>query len=542
MLRPKDRAAAHLRLPVVGVSLLALVVAAPVGAVAARENPKKKAPGQLWREFPLGRALQQPSRTTTISAATRTRSTEKPKAAPTRATSAKTPQPAPTPTPSPTPASAPAPAPAPAEPAPLDLPGKGQGTTFADFALVIGYAAAAVLLVLGVVGLTGRVRRLRRSLPARAAPLAASNPPAHALAREQHARDPWLVAERPPELDLTETGLAQTDELEREDYFDGLVVPAEEVALPAADVGSLPEPEIEPAERRDDVAATAAALELVPDYYLEAEETAETEPEATSPPEVVEATEEPAVVVVGLDVSNVEQPELEPIPAADSPVEAKMTDVDETPDIEPERDGPVEVAGTAEEPAVVGVGLDGRDVAEAEEVGHSAPGEDSFVEVGDRVATILQAAVEAAERIRREAIDEAATIRSRAETDAAARFTQLTAEIERVNSESQARAEALREEGERYVAERLLEADAEADKVIAEAEVQAQARRAAAEEAARIEDEARRRQAILKEAALALEQRLRGALEGIQDVSTDLEEALLEELANAGEQRRDLAV
>lgn len=537
MLGPKERVAAQLRLPVVGVSLLALVVAAPVGAVAARENPKKKAPGQLWREFPLGRALQQPSRMTTISTATRFRSTEKPKAAaaPTRATSAEKPRPAPTPAPASTPA------PAPAEPAPLDLPGKGQGTTFADFALVIGYAAAAVLLVLGGVGLTGRVRRLRRRGLARAVPVAANNRAAHAVAREQYAPDPRLVAGPPAELDLTETALAETDELERQDFFDGLVDPAEEAALPAADVGSLPEPEIDAAERRDDVAATAAEFELVPDYSLEAEETAETELEPTSPPEFAEEIEEPAVSVVGLDVSTVDQPELEPIPAADSSVEAKMTDVDETPDIA-QRDSPVEVAGTAEEPAVVAVGLAGSDVAEAEEVGHSEPGKDGFVEVGDRVATILQAAVEAAERIRREAIDEAATIRGQAETDAAARFTQLTAEIERVNSESQARAEALREEGERYVAERLLEADAEADKVIAEAEAQAQARRAAAEEAARIEDEARRRQAILKEAALALEQRLRGALEGIQHVSTDLEEALLEELSNAGEQRRDLAV
>lgn len=90
---------------------------------------------------------------------------------------------------------------------------------------------------------------------------------------------------------------------------------------------------------------------------------------------------------------------------------------------------------------------------------------DSFVEVGDRavtilqaagdrVVTILQAAQEVAERTRRDAHEEAATIRSQAEKDAAARIKRLTKEIEQVNSERQTGAQSLRDEGERCTDDR----------------------------------------------------------------------------------------
>ena len=482
--------------------MLALALAAPVGALSARESPKKKPPGQLWREFPLGRTLQQPSRTTTSSAATRARSTEKPKssATPKRARSTE-------------PRQAPAPAPNPRAPAPIDLPGKGQSITFADFALVIGYASGAILLVLGVVGVTARVRRLRQGRSAEAGTVAAS----------------------PPEPEVREENdLGETFELEREDYFAGLGDTAEETApLPAAAAASPPEPEV-PETDLDET------FELEREDYFAglgdtAEETAPLPAAAASAPpepEVSDVHEPEIEPAEGLEVGDAAE-ELEPIPLAGFPVEAELADDDGTPELAPEPES------LLEEPTVIPAQAEASDGGELRD---AEPADDSFDEIGDRVATILQAAVEAAEGIRQEAVEEAATIRSQAEVDAAARFRQLTAEIERVNSESQARAQALREEGERYVAERLLEADAEADKVMAQAEAQAQARRAAAEEAARIEDEARRRQAILREAALALEARLRGALEGIQHVSTDLEEALLEELPDAEAQRRDLAV
>jgi hypothetical protein len=156
--------------------------------------------------------------------------------------------------------------------------------------------------------------------------------------------------------------------------------------------------------------------------------------------------------------------------------------------------------------------------------------------VGDQVGAILAAAEEDAERIRREVHDQAAAIRRQTEMTFAAGTAELTREIERIKSQAVADARSLREEAEHYAVEHLQSANERATMVIARAEAKAQARRATAEETARLVDETSRRQAALKEAANALEahlrtgveERLSAAHQGLQNLTSGLEEILSE--------------
>jgi hypothetical protein len=154
--------------------------------------------------------------------------------------------------------------------------------------------------------------------------------------------------------------------------------------------------------------------------------------------------------------------------------------------------------------------------------------------VGDRVGASLAAAEEDADRMRREVDEETAAIRRQTERALSAGSADLAKEIERIKSEAIAVAQSLREEAERDAAERLRSASEEAAKVLARADAKANARRASAAEAARLVDEAQRRQAVLKEATDALEERLRtgvegglhAAHEGLLQLSSSLEELL----------------
>jgi hypothetical protein len=154
--------------------------------------------------------------------------------------------------------------------------------------------------------------------------------------------------------------------------------------------------------------------------------------------------------------------------------------------------------------------------------------------VGDRVGASLAAAEEDADRMRREVDEETAAIRRQTERALSAGSADLAKEIERIKSEAVAAAQSLREEAERDAAERLRSASEEAAKVLARADAKANARRASAAEAARLVDEAQRRQAVLKEATDALEERLRtgvegglhAAHEGLLQLSSSLEELL----------------
>ena len=161
--------------------------------------------------------------------------------------------------------------------------------------------------------------------------------------------------------------------------------------------------------------------------------------------------------------------------------------------------------------------------------------------VGDRVGAILAAAEEDAERMRREVHEEAAAIRHQTERTLAAGTAELTSEIEHIKSEAVADARSLREAAEHYAVEHLQSANERAAMVIARAEAKAQARRASAEEAARLVDETSRRQVALEEAADALEEHLRAGVEerlsaahqGLQNLTSGLEEILSEKLTDA---------
>lgn len=154
--------------------------------------------------------------------------------------------------------------------------------------------------------------------------------------------------------------------------------------------------------------------------------------------------------------------------------------------------------------------------------------------VGDQVGAILAAAEEDAERMRREVHEEAAAMRRQSESALAAGTADLAREIERIKAEAVADARSLREEAEREAAERLRSASEEAAKRLARADAKAEARRASAAETARIVDEAAKRHAALRESTETLEDRLRmgvevglrAAQEGLQQLSSGLEELL----------------
>jgi hypothetical protein len=161
--------------------------------------------------------------------------------------------------------------------------------------------------------------------------------------------------------------------------------------------------------------------------------------------------------------------------------------------------------------------------------------------VGDQVGVILAAAEEDAERMRREVHEEAAAIRRQTERTLAAGTAALTQEIERIKSEAVTDARSLREDAEHYAVEHLQSAKERAAEIVAKADARAQARRASAEEAARLVDEASRRQAATKEAADALEAHLRAGVEerlntaqqGLQNLTSGLEEILGEKVLDA---------
>ena len=102
-------------------------------------------------------------------------------------------------------------------------------------------------------------------------------------------------------------------------------------------------------------------------------------------------------------------------------------------------------------------------------------------EVADRVAAVLLAAEEVAERIRQEAREEASAIRRAAESAASARIQELTQAAREQHEKAEAYSWDLRETSQSYALERRREADAEAERILADAVAQARAIRSAAE-------------------------------------------------------------
>jgi hypothetical protein len=146
-----------------------------------------------------------------------------------------------------------------------------------------------------------------------------------------------------------------------------------------------------------------------------------------------------------------------------------------------------------------------------------------FDEVGSQVGGVLRAAGEAAEQIRADALQQAATLREQAQADAV-----------RLRNEAEAHAKETRHAGETYAANHRREAEETVRRLIEESEAQARAVREAAEDMAKkIEDGARQHQIKVREEARSLEDRMQNSLEGLRDLASDLQELI------QGKQKRE---
>jgi hypothetical protein len=146
-----------------------------------------------------------------------------------------------------------------------------------------------------------------------------------------------------------------------------------------------------------------------------------------------------------------------------------------------------------------------------------------FDEVGSQVGGVLRAAGEAAEQIRADALQQAASLREQAQADAV-----------RLRNEAEAQSKETRHAGETYAANHRREAEETVRKLIEESETQARAVREAAEDMAKqIEDAARQHQIKVREEARSLEERMQNSLEGLRDLASDLQELI------QGKQKRE---
>lgn len=159
---------------------------------------------------------------------------------------------------------------------------------------------------------------------------------------------------------------------------------------------------------------------------------------------------------------------------------------------------------------------------------------ENYAQVGEQVASVLGAAHQAAEEIRKTALEEAERIRDEAREDAASMSEEARRAAERTRRESEAlRAEAdeyskeARESADRYVAMSRQQVEDEATEQRAEVERQAREMQRAAERRARtIETEAlQRRKAIIEEGERS-EARLEQLLGVFRGMTSQLEDVL----------------
>jgi hypothetical protein len=159
----------------------------------------------------------------------------------------------------------------------------------------------------------------------------------------------------------------------------------------------------------------------------------------------------------------------------------------------------------------------------------------AYSEVGERIAAILDAAEEAAERIRTTARDEAAGILRHAHHTAAQRVEELTREPERLRDEAAQAAHRTREEADAYAAETRSDADRAARDAVATAQREAdELRQAAHDEVRRIEEDGRRRgQEIAAEIKALTDlrddtaRRVQEVVAGLRSAASGLEERVL---------------
>jgi hypothetical protein len=150
-------------------------------------------------------------------------------------------------------------------------------------------------------------------------------------------------------------------------------------------------------------------------------------------------------------------------------------------------------------------------------------------EVGSRVTGILEAAEQAAEQIRSDALREAAETMRRAEADAQARIEELTRESERLRLEADDYARDIRQAVDSYGTQARREAEEEARALMQSAEDHSRSIRESADAMAeQIRTEAHRRHESLLREAKALEERRQRVLDGLRDLVAQLQDALVE--------------
>lgn len=156
-----------------------------------------------------------------------------------------------------------------------------------------------------------------------------------------------------------------------------------------------------------------------------------------------------------------------------------------------------------------------------------------FTQFGDRVASVLRAAEEAAEQIRMDASAAAQQMTRQAEQEAKARLEQARREADRLRAEADAESRNSREAAQAYTANHRREAEEHAARLLSDAEAQARASREAAEAMVqRIEESARALEEEVREQERMIRGRMQRYLAGLRDVSGQIEAVL-------GETERD---
>lgn len=150
-------------------------------------------------------------------------------------------------------------------------------------------------------------------------------------------------------------------------------------------------------------------------------------------------------------------------------------------------------------------------------------------DVGARVAGILEAAEQAAEQIRADALRQAHETLRKAEANAEMRIEELTRESERVRTEADDYARDIRQAVDSYGTQARREAEEEARRLVDDAEEQARASRETAQAMSdQIHTDARGRHEALEREAKALEERRQRVLDGLRDLVAQLQDALVE--------------
>jgi vacuolar-type H+-ATPase subunit H len=150
-------------------------------------------------------------------------------------------------------------------------------------------------------------------------------------------------------------------------------------------------------------------------------------------------------------------------------------------------------------------------------------------DVGSRVTGILEAAEQAAEQIRSDALREAHETIRRAEANAKVRIEELTREAERTRGEADDYARDIRQAVDSYGTQARREAEEQARQALTTAEDEARAVREAAQAMAeQIQADARKRHEFLNREAKALEERRTRVLDGLRDLAAQLQDALVE--------------